>query len=359
LSAAELEEALQLSLLAAFPDRVARKRSLGSSVSRGNPVKAATQPQTELVFSSGGSAMVTDSALVVSHEYFVAVDVEERKHLGQARSQVQVRSLCAIEPEWLFDIPGGAVQEVEEMTWDPQRGRVEAHYRMSYDQLVLDESRGRPKDATAAARRLAQAIREALADPERSGPALSEWVKREELDELLRRAALVREHYPTAGVPDWTPAGIQASLEAACEGKASLSDLGAASAAEFLTASLDYAVAQKLDRLAPSHAELLKGRRVKIHYDAGKPPWVESRLQDFFGMTVSPSILEGRLPLTVHLLAPNQRAVQVTSDLPGFWTRIYPELRRELGRKYPRHAWPEDPLSAEAIAMATIKGRRQ
>ena len=80
-----------------------------------------------------------------------------------------------------------------------------------------------------------------------------------------------------------------------------------------------------------------------MHYERGKPPWVASRLQDFFGMKDSPRIARGTVPLVVHLLAPNQRPVQTTTDLSGFWVRLYPQLRRELGRRYPRHAWPENP----------------
>jgi ATP-dependent helicase HrpB len=86
---------------------------------------------------------------------------------------------------------------------------------------------------------------------------------------------------------------------------------------------------------------------VRVHYEAGeKPPWVESRLQDFFGLAKGPTVAAGRAPLVLHLLAPNQRAVQVTQDLAGFWERHYPAIRRELMRRYPRHAWPEDPLTA-------------
>jgi ATP-dependent helicase HrpB len=73
---------------------------------------------------------------------------------------------------------------------------------------------------------------------------------------------------------------------------------------------------------------------------------VESRLQDFFGLAKGPAVAGGRVPLVLHLLAPNQRAVQVTQDLAGFWERHYPAIRRELMRRYPRHAWPEDPLTA-------------
>ena len=85
---------------------------------------------------------------------------------------------------------------------------------------------------------------------------------------------------------------------------------------------------------------LAGGRTVEIHYDVAGPPWIESRLQDFFGMRSTPKICRG-LTLTLHLLAPNGRAVQVTQDLSGFWERHYPAIRRELKRRYPKHAWPE------------------
>ncbi|MEY4575844.1 MAG: hypothetical protein RL701_547, partial [Pseudomonadota bacterium] len=100
----------------------------------------------------------------------------------------------------------------------------------------------------------------------------------------------------------------------------------------------------KLGALAPENVELPHGRRLRVHYERDKPPWIESRLQDFFGMKASPSC--GGRPLVLHLLAPNQRPVQVTTDLPGFWQRHYPEIRRELMRRYPRHAWPDDPATA-------------
>lgn len=88
------------------------------------------------------------------------------------------------------------------------------------------------------------------------------------------------------------------------------------------------------------------GRQVKVSYERGKPPWVESRLQDFFGLSRGPAVCAGRVPLVLHLLAPNRRAVQITTDLAGFWSRHYPAIRNELARRCPRHAWPDDPLQA-------------
>ncbi len=100
-----------------------------------------------------------------------------------------------------------------------------------------------------------------------------------------------------------------------------------------------------LNQVAPARVRLPNGRQTKVNYEAGKPPWIASRLQDFFGLRETPRIANGKVALVVHLLAPNKRPVQTTTDLAGFWQRLYPQVRRELSRRYPKHAWPEDPYS--------------
>jgi ATP-dependent helicase HrpB len=115
-------------------------------------------------------------------------------------------------------------------------------------------------------------------------------------------------------------------------------------------------LAARVDALAPERIALPSGRSAAVHYEAGKPPWAESHLQDFFGQRTTPRVGEGRVPLTLHLLAPNKRAVQVTQDLEGFWERHYPAVRKELMRKYPRHFWPESPLEAEPKLRVARKG---
>jgi ATP-dependent helicase HrpB len=99
-------------------------------------------------------------------------------------------------------------------------------------------------------------------------------------------------------------------------------------------------------RHAPEQVALASGRRLRVEYAPGQPPAVRSRLQDFFGSARGPAICGGRVPLVLHLLAPNGRAQQVTTDLEGFWTRHYPAVRKELMRRYPRHSWPEDGRTA-------------
>jgi ATP-dependent helicase HrpB len=166
------------------------------------------------------------------------------------------------------------------------------------------------------------------------------------LEQLRGRVAFVQTHLPEAKLPAADDALLDAALVELCTGRDSLAELGDGALEQAVVAKLGDRAARLLATEAPEKVTLPGGRAVRVHYPLGQPPWIESRLQDFFGMATGPSLMRGRVPLTLHLLAPNQRAVQVTSDLAGFWVRHYPALRRELGRRYPRHAWPEDPLHA-------------
>jgi ATP-dependent helicase HrpB len=127
----------------------------------------------------------------------------------------------------------------------------------------------------------------------------------------------------------------------------SLRELEQVDAVESVMARLTADQRNALREQAPEQLTLPSGRRVRVHYEVGKDPWIASRLQDFFGMTGAPTLCRGRVPLTLHLLAPNQRAVQVTRDLEGFWQRHYPGIRRQLMRRYSKHAWPEDGRTAQ------------
>jgi ATP-dependent helicase HrpB len=159
---------------------------------------------------------------------------------------------------------------------------------------------------------------------------------------LLGRLAFVRRHAPELALPE---IGLDSAVDELCRGKTRLDELSGADLGHALLAPLDGKQRRALDELAPERITLGE-RALRIDYPADRPPEIASRLQDFFGMSAGPTVAGGRVPLTLHLLAPNQRAVQVTSDLPGFWDRHYPSIRRELCRRYPKHAWPEDPRTA-------------
>ncbi|MEJ7710496.1 MAG: ATP-dependent helicase C-terminal domain-containing protein [Pyrinomonadaceae bacterium] len=144
-----------------------------------------------------------------------------------------------------------------------------------------------------------------------------------------------------------------------CKGKESFAQLRAVVSGgaliDLLLQQLSSEQSRLLKTMAPERLRLNGGRQVRVHYEGdSNQPWIASRLQDFFGMREGPRIAGGRVALVLHLLAPNQRSVQVTSDLSGFWQRHYPQVRRELSRRYPRHAWPEDPLKQSSEAGRNV-----
>ena len=115
---------------------------------------------------------------------------------------------------------------------------------------------------------------------------------------------------------------------------------------------------QALDRLAPSHVTVPSGSRLPIDYGAGDVPVLAVRLQELFGARETPAVASGRVPLLLHLLSPAGRPLQVTRDLGGFWTGSYPQVRSEMRGRYPKHPWPEDPLTAPPTARAKRAERR-
>lgn len=315
------EQALMLSALAGYPDRVAKRR----------------RPRApELLLFGGGTASLSEMSVVQDAELMVAVDAEERPGRGAV-----VRLASAVEPEWLLDLYPDALEEVDALQWNADSRRVERITRLAYGNLVLEETRAPAPPSEETAKVLVEAALaagpERFADPE----ALTQW---------RTRVALLAEAFPQANFPTVDNAFLRDSLASLCSGARSFADLEGVSLLDALYARLTGEQARLLSAHAPDRITLPGGRGVKVHYEPGKPPWVESRLQDFFGMAQGPSVCAGRVPLVLHLLAPNMRAVQVTTDLSGFWERHYPAIRKELCRKYPRHSWPEDPRHAQPPA---------
>lgn len=330
---ASRDQALMKSILLGYPDRVARRRSTDRS----------RHDAPELVLAGGGSAVLAPSSVAREVDLAVLVDVEERGTIaGRALNRPLARMASAIEADWLLELPptpsGDAVRESIEVSWNAAAKRVEVVRRLLFEQLVLDESRSPSdgRDAQAVAL-LAQQAEAANFAPFRDG---------EELPRLCARLALLQAVCPELGLAPPAPEPLRAAVLAACLGQGSFADLEHVSLIDEVCRQLgNPGLIAQLARLLPEHVVLPRGRRARVHYVEGQAPWIESRLQDFFGMTEGPHIAGGRVALVLHLLAPNQRAVQVTTDLRGFWTRHYPSIRKELMRRYPRHAWPEDPLS--------------
>ena len=319
---ADLDRELQIAILAGFPDRVGKRRAPRSA---------------EIVFAGGGSGTLAPTSSVIDAELMVAVDVADLGARG-AGARVQIRRASAIEASWLLDLYLDRVTERDELVWNASKQRVERVTQMLYDDLAIDETRDVEGARRAGVPASALLARHAIA------AGLDQFVDRAALDQWRARVTLAARVAPKSGLVAPTDDALAEVIGRACEGAISFAELRAASLLALLDASLG-PHRQLVDRLAPTHLSLPRRKRAAITYSLEQSPWLASRLQDFFGLARAPAVGDGTVPLVLHLLAPNQRALQVTQDLPGFWTRHYPALRNQLMRRYPRHAWPEDPTS--------------
>jgi ATP-dependent helicase HrpB len=297
--------ALPLAILAAFPDRVARRKK-----------------DNQLLLASGGSATL---ACESQADFLVAVDIEDRTE----HALPLVRMYCAIQPEWLIDLFPDRVRERSGVEWNRAAERVDASSALLYDGLVIEETRSGAPDPEQTAALLAERALEL---------GVERFIDGDQLNEFLARVCFASEY--SAAIPK---IDVESAFRELCGGRKSFAELR--SAGPSMISMLEQRANPKLlNEIAPTGIRLPSGRQARIHYETGKPPWVASRMQDFFGMRETPRVANGKVPLVVHLLAPNQRPVQTTSDLAGFWERLYPQVRRELSRRYPKHAWPENPL---------------
>jgi ATP-dependent helicase HrpB len=165
---------------------------------------------------------------------------------------------------------------------------------------------------------------------------------------------------PELGLPDLSEAALMATLsqwlQPAFAGKTRLDALGDEALAEALKSQVDWAQRQSIDRLTPSRIAVPSGMERRIEYAHGQPPVLAVKLQELFGLADTPRVADGRIALILHLLSPGGKPLQVTQDLRGFWVRTYPEVRKEMKGRYPRHPWPDDPWSAQATHRAKPRG---
>ena len=322
----DTDEALLESILMAFPDRVAARRSPGSD---------------ELLLANGRAARQSSASVVRNAALVVAVDAEERSTVrGEGRqTTILLRLVSEVRREWLEKrFPEDMCREAR-LVWNDRAGRVDEIARIKFGQIILEEKVQSAPPSSEASRLLAEAA---------SARIESVFGDYYHATEIQARLSLLDRH-ALSEAPREGSADIRTIVAEACTGKRSLRELAKTSLAEFVLRRLTAHRRSLMERETPERIEL-GGRKVRIHYAEGSAPWIEARIQDFFGLHSAPAICRGRERLQLHLLAPNGRAVQVTQDLEGFWTNHYPAIRRELMRRYPKHRWP-DP--------ATLLQRRQ
>lgn len=309
------DEAILRALLVAYPDRVCRRRDPNS-------------PRGVMV--GGRGVRLAPESAVMEGELFIAVEFAE----ARAQSELSVRQASRIDRNWL---PESQIATSIDLGYDAERQKVFATKRTRFCDLVIDESPVALPQNVDPGELLAEAV----------GSRFDlETLVSDEAQRYLSRVQCLREWLPELQLPDFGDDPWLELLPEWCAGCASVDELRSRSPVPFIQSRLSHSQRIEIDREAPDRLPVPSGRQVKIEYETGKPPVLAARIQELFGMTQSPRIARSRVPVILHLLAPNYRVQQITPDLASFWKNTYPEVKKELKGRYPKHAWPDDPLKA-------------
>ncbi len=304
------DEGLQRALLAAFPDRLARRREPG---------------QGRAVMVGGRGVRLAVESAVLEAELFVCVGADA------GGIEALVRQASAVQREWL---PSEGLETVEAFGFDTQQERVTATRRTTWLGLTIADVAIKLPDGDQVALVLADA----------AGRQLEQVLpKDDDVLNFLARVRCLRGWRPDLDLPPLDDAHLARELPSLCAKCRTFADLRRADWSGFLRGLLTWPQLQTLDREAPERWPTPSGKRIALRYEVGRPPVLAARIQDLFGLAETPRIAGGKVPVLLHLLAPNMRPQQVTDDLKSFWINTYPQVRKDLRRRYPKHAWPENP----------------
>lgn len=324
------ENKLGLLTALAYPDRVGRLRP----GSRGR-----------YLLRNGRGVVMEPHDPLAGEPWVVVAELDDRGSEGRV---YRAAALSQAEVEAGF---GDQAERTDEVVWDDAVGRVRARSVRRLGALVLSEGSLPAPDADAVAAAVCAGIRT-------RGLGVLGWDKGSV--QLRQRLAFLRaadgDPWPDVS-DDALLATLESWLAPFLGGARSLGELGRLDPGEALLSTIPWDRRGEMDRMAPSHVEVPSGSRIMVDYADPSAPVLAVRLQEVFGLTATPKVAGGRVPLTLHLLSPAHRPVQVTRDLASFWDEAYFQVRKDLRARYPKHAWPEDPLSAEPTRRARPRPR--
>ena len=307
-------------LLLAYPDRVVKRRGV---------------ERTGVMVGGRGVRLGPESS-VGDADLYLALDARENRRGGLLEVSVSLAS--AIELEWLIDLFPAAIRRERLTYYDESRSRVVCAQQLWYHDLLLREDPSAAVDRIEAGRVLAQALRPQATALVRASPQAATW---------LTRLEFVMQALPELSWPEYSDDILADVLEMACQGKTSKDEIEKADFVPYLQSRLGPGQLRELQESAPLALTVPSGKQVRLTYEPGRPPILAVRLQELFGWTETPRVARGRVAVLLHLLGPNNRPVQITDDLRSFWTTTYHQVRKDLRGRYPKHAWPEDPFTAQ------------
>ena len=308
------DEALQKCILIGFSDRVARRLDQGTL-------------RCELVH--GRRGVLARESRVQASPLLVVAEIREVE--GRDREVNTILSLAtAIEADWLRELFPEDLERLVEVQYDAQEKRVLAAERLRFRGLALAAKRIDPPPADAAARLLAAEILAGRLLLPNWDHGVEQWLAR--LNLLCQQCAELQ-------LPAIAEDDKQHLIEQLCHGAVSYKDLKEREVKPLVMSWLSPVQRELLDRHAPERLTLANGRTPKVNYEAGRSPFISLRIQELYDVNQTPKIALGRVPVTVHILTPGMKPIQVTQDLANFWREHYPKIKAELARKYPKHLW--------------------
>jgi ATP-dependent helicase HrpB len=322
-------------LLHAFPDRIARQH--------------ASDPH-RYQLANGRMARLFDDSALFGERWLVATELR-----FEAKDALLLRGAPLDEIRLQREFPQRFVDN-DVVRWESTKRILVAQREHCFDAIVLETKPSGRIDPALAARALTDAVRELGLDVLPWSESLGQW---------RARAESLRQWMPELNLPDVSDAVLLATLDdwllPAFIGKSRLNAFQAEELQAALTSRIDWNLRQRIDQLAPSRIRVPSGLDRSISYSLDgegnvAAPVLAVKLQELFGLADTPRIVDGRIALTLHLLSPAGRPLQVTQDLRSFWERTWPEVRKEMKGRYPKHPWPEDPWSAPATHRAKPRG---
>jgi ATP-dependent helicase HrpB len=306
-------EALLKCVLAGFPDQVAKRLDTGTL-------------RCAMVHGRKGT-LARDSAV---REAPLIVASEVREVDGRDGVQTLLTLATAVKEPWLREMFPHAFADLQEAVLDPTQKRVISRHITRFHDLELRAERSDKASADDASRLLAARVAAGDLQIEAWDHAVEQWILR--LNQLA-------DWWPEFEIPKIGTDDRALLIEQVCHGAFSYSDVRSRAVWPTLKSWLASPQLKLVEDYAPERYELPGGRKAKITYSENAAPFLAARIQDFYGVTGELRIAGGRVPLVLHVLAPNQRPVQITTNLTTFWAESYPKLKVELSRKYPRHEW--------------------
>lgn len=312
----------------AFPDRIAQRRG-GDRRYRLSGGGGAVLPEHDALMTQDFLAVATTDGASGDQKIFLAAPLSLKEIEENFRDQIESR---------------------DGVFWDSRAKAVSAAKSRRLGALVLEEKPSTNADPTLIAEAMTEGVREM---------GLSSLPWSDGAKALRSRVMFLRRLYPEEGWPDLSDESLTATLgdwlTPYLPGISRRAHLDRLDMHQIIQSMIPHELARKMDRLAPVRIEVPSGADVRIDYETEGDPVLRVRLQEMFGLARTPAIAEGRSPLRIELLSPAGRPLAVTQSLETFWTNGYPSVRSDMRGRYPKHAWPEDPLNAEPVKPRRLR----